>query len=65
MSAPGRGVDRLEGRPQRARRASTRCAQGYIHEIKMTGVRPERGAPLLHDFGYYTVNQIPAWRSSP
>jgi azurin len=33
--------------------------QGYIHEIKMTGVKSESGAPLLHDFGYYTVNQIP------
>ena len=34
--------------------------QGYIHEIMMSGVRSESGAPLLHDFGYYTVNQIPA-----
>jgi uncharacterized cupredoxin-like copper-binding protein len=25
----------------------------------MTGVKSESGAPLLHDFGYYTVNQIP------
>ena len=33
---------------------------GYIHEIKMAGVRSETGAPLLHDFGYYTLNQIPA-----
>jgi azurin len=33
--------------------------QGYIHEIKMTGVRSETGASLLHDFGYYTLNQIP------
>ncbi|MEO8620058.1 MAG: plastocyanin/azurin family copper-binding protein [bacterium] len=33
--------------------------QGYIHEIKMAGVRSETGAPLLHDFGYYTLNQIP------
>ncbi len=34
--------------------------QGYIHEILMSGVRSEGGAPLLHDFGYYTVNQIPS-----
>jgi azurin/glucose/arabinose dehydrogenase len=34
--------------------------QGYIHEIKMAGVRSESGALLLHDFGYYTVNQIPS-----
>ena len=33
--------------------------QGYVHEIMMAGVRSEGGAPLLHDFGYYTVNQIP------
>jgi azurin len=33
--------------------------QGYIHEIRMSGVKSEGGTPLLHDFGYYTVNQIP------
>jgi azurin len=26
----------------------------------MTGVRSEGGAPLLHDFAYYTLNQIPS-----
>jgi azurin/glucose/arabinose dehydrogenase len=34
--------------------------QGYVHEIRMSGVRSANGAPLLHDVGYYTVNQIPA-----
>ena len=35
--------------------------QWYIHEIRMSGVRSAAGnAPLLHDVGYYTVNQIPA-----
>jgi hypothetical protein len=35
--------------------------QWYVHEIRMSGVRAaEGGAPLLHDVGYYTVNQIPA-----
>ncbi len=34
--------------------------QGYIHEIMMSGVRSASGAPLLHDFGYYTINQIPS-----
>lgn len=34
--------------------------EGYVHEIKMTGVRSNAGAPLLHDFGYYTLNRIPA-----
>ena len=32
---------------------------GYIHEIKMKGVRSATGAPLLHDVGYYTLNRIP------
>ncbi|MDQ2664734.1 MAG: plastocyanin/azurin family copper-binding protein [Gemmatimonadota bacterium] len=34
--------------------------QGYIFEIKMAGVRSGTSTPLLHDFGYYTLNQIPA-----
>jgi azurin len=34
--------------------------QGYIHEIRMPGVRSASGAPLLHDFGYYTMNRIPS-----
>ncbi|CAN5472245.1 hypothetical protein BH09GEM1_BH09GEM1_42880 [soil metagenome] len=33
--------------------------QGYIFEIKMAGVRSATSTPLLHDFGYYTLNQIP------
>jgi uncharacterized cupredoxin-like copper-binding protein len=33
--------------------------QGYIFEIKMAGVRSESAMPLLHDFAYYTLNQIP------
>ena len=33
--------------------------QGYIFEIKMAGVRSSTSLPLLHDFGYYTLNQIP------
>lgn len=38
--------------------------QGYIHEIRMSGVRAaEGGAPLLHDVGYYTVNRIPGGRT--
>ena len=32
---------------------------GYVHEIKMSGVKSEAGGALLHDVGYYTVNQIP------
>jgi glucose/arabinose dehydrogenase/azurin len=38
--------------------------QWYIHEIRMSGVRAaEGGAPLLHDVGYYTVNQIPGGKA--
>ncbi|QDW25932.1 auracyanin family protein [Pedobacter sp. KBS0701] len=34
--------------------------EGYIHEIKMEGLRAENGnIPLLHDYGYYTMNKIP------
>ncbi len=42
-----------------ARLAVDSLRQGYIHEIKMTGVRSESGASLLHDAAYYTLNQIP------
>ena len=37
--------------------------QGYIHEIRMTGVKSATGESLLHDFGYYTVNQIPGGKA--
>lgn len=32
---------------------------GYIHEIKATGVRSKQNFGLLHDFGYYTLNNFP------
>ena len=32
---------------------------GYIHEIKAAGVRSKENFALLHDFGYYTLNNIP------
>lgn len=32
---------------------------GYIHEIKATGVRSTENFALLHDFGYYTLNNFP------
>ena len=44
----------------RARLVLDSLRQGYIHEIMMSGVRSATGDPLLHDFGYYTVSQIPA-----
>lgn len=34
--------------------------KGYIHEVKAGGVRSEEdGLPLLHDVGYYTLNNVP------
>jgi azurin len=33
--------------------------KGYIHEIKAAGVKSEKGLPLLHNFGYYTLNNVP------
>lgn len=32
---------------------------GYIHEITAEGVRSESGRSLLHNVGYYTLNNIP------
>ena len=31
---------------------------GYIHEVKAEGIKSVSGLPLLHSFGYYTLNQI-------
>ncbi|QNR83032.1 auracyanin family protein [Pedobacter riviphilus] len=34
--------------------------EGYIHEIKMEGLLAENDKiPLLHNYGYYTLNKIP------
>ncbi len=32
---------------------------GYVHELKMAGVRSADGEPLLHDEAYYTLNRVP------
>ncbi len=32
---------------------------GYVNEIKLTGVRSADDQELLHNTGYYTINQIP------
>ncbi len=32
---------------------------GYIYEIKAPGVKSATGKDLLHNFGYYTLNEIP------
>ncbi len=31
----------------------------YIHEIKAKGVKSADGLPLHHDFGFYTLNNVP------
>lgn len=31
-----------------------------MHEIKCVGVKSSTGNPLLHDFGYYSLNSIPS-----
>lgn len=33
--------------------------EGYIHEIKAEGILSAEQRPLLHNFGYYTLNNIP------
>ncbi len=32
---------------------------GYIYEVKASGVKNTRGATLLHNVGYYTMNNVP------
>jgi len=33
--------------------------EGYVHELKLAGVRSQGGRPLLHDLACYTLNRIP------
>lgn len=33
--------------------------EGYVNEIRVPGLRNRSGQALLHDFCYYTLNQIP------
>ena len=33
--------------------------EGYIHEVKLGDMQSASGAPLLHDFAFYTLNNIP------
>lgn len=43
----------------RARIAVDALRQGYVHEIKLPGIRSRSGEALLHPTGYYTLNEIP------
>jgi hypothetical protein len=36
-----------------------RLVQGHIYELRLPGVKSTEGKPLLHDVGYYTLNEIP------
>ena len=36
-----------------------RFRPGYIYEIRVPKVKSTKGAGLVHQFGYYTVNEIP------
>lgn len=33
--------------------------EGFVHEIKMEGVRSAEGRPVLHPVAYYTLNRVP------
>ena len=43
----------------RARLIVDGLREGYIHELRSEGVRSSDGNPLLHNFGYYSLNAIP------
>lgn len=32
---------------------------GYIHQLKITGVKSNTGESILHNTGYYTLNEVP------
>ncbi|MFC5411950.1 plastocyanin/azurin family copper-binding protein [Larkinella bovis] len=38
--------------------------KGYIHEVKAAGVQSADGRALLHNLGYYTLNNIPAGKTA-
>ena len=38
--------------------------KGYIYEIKALGILNKLDQPLLHNFGYYTLNEIPDGKSN-
>jgi azurin/glucose/arabinose dehydrogenase len=43
----------------RVRLVADSLKTGYVHEIKAEGIRSANNKPLLHNTGYYTLNQIP------
>lgn len=55
---PVRGVA-ISGDRRKVRVALNGLRKGYVHEIKLEGLRSEDGRPLLHKTAYYTLNNIP------
>jgi uncharacterized cupredoxin-like copper-binding protein len=43
----------------KARLVVDNLREGYIHELKAEGIRSASNTPLLHNTGYYTLNNIP------
>ncbi|MEX1055109.1 MAG: plastocyanin/azurin family copper-binding protein, partial [Rhodothermales bacterium] len=58
MKHPVRAVE-LSADGKRARLLVEGLREGYIHELKASGVRSVEGVGLLHDVSYYTLNRIP------
>ena len=62
INASDREIKAIEVSPDRmsVRLVLDSMKLGYIHEIKAEGVRSSEGLPLLHNYGYYTLNELPA-----
>lgn len=44
---------------RRVRLKISPLTRGHLHEIRLTGVRSEKGESLVHPIGWYTLNEIP------
>ena len=38
--------------------------EGYVHELKVNGIKAGNGTPLLHNSAYYTLNNLPEGEGS-
>lgn len=43
----------------RVRLVADNLREGYIHEVKLSGLTSAEGTSMLHNIGYYTLNQLP------
>ena len=57
-SCPIRAIS-VSGDKMKVRLVVDSMRLGYIHEIKATGLRSADNFTLLHNFGYYTLNNFP------